>query len=179
MPGERAPQLEAAALRRGTLLHLLLEHLPRHDPAARESLGAALLARADTPATGPEAAMLVAQAQAILARPEFSGVFADGLSEVAVTGRIGGRVFGGSIDRLLIGPDAVTIVDFKSNRVLPAAPEAVPEGLLRQMGAYVALVEPLYPGRTVRAAILWTEGPSLMLLPRDLVMAALQRATFP
>jgi ATP-dependent helicase/nuclease subunit A len=179
MPAEMAPELEAASLRRGSLLHLLLDHLPQHAPADRGEVGLALLARADAPATGAETAMLVAQARAILAMPALAPAFAPGLTEVAVTGRIGGRLFRGNIDRLVFEAEAVTVVDFKSNRVLPPSPAAVPEGILRQMGAYLALVEPLYPGRRVGAGILWTEGPVWMPLPRDLVMAALQRVAFP
>jgi ATP-dependent helicase/nuclease subunit A len=55
-----------------------------------------------------------------------------------------------------VTPDAVTAVDFKTNRLVPPAPEEVPEGILRQMGAYLAMVEALYPGREARAAVLWT-----------------------
>ena len=47
------------------------------------------------------------------------------------------------------------------------------------MGAYTALLEQIHPGKDIDVAILWTEGPSLMPLPRDLVMAALQRITVP
>ena len=46
---------------------------------------------------------------------------------------------------------------------------------LRQMGAYLAMVEALYPGRDARVAVLWTHEARLMDLPRALVMAALQR----
>jgi ATP-dependent helicase/nuclease subunit A len=179
LEGDNSPELEAAALRRGSLLHLLLEHLPQHPPGARGDLARALLTRAETPAAGAEAAMLAAQAEAILAHPDLAAAFAPGLVEVAVSGQVGGRLLRGSIDRLLVTPATVTVIDFKSNRRVSGRPEDVPEGILRQMGAYVALVEPLYPGREVRAAILWTEAPALMPLPRALVMAALQRAAFP
>ena len=63
-----------------------------------------------------------------------------------------------------------------TNRLVPAAPEEVPEGILRQMGAYQAMLQALYPGREARTAVLWTRTASLMPLPSALVMAALQRA---
>jgi ATP-dependent helicase/nuclease subunit A len=36
---------------------------------------------------------------------------------------------------------------------------------LRQMAAYRALLGKVYPGRQVRAALLWTQGPRLDVLP--------------
>jgi ATP-dependent helicase/nuclease subunit A len=38
----------------------------------------------------------------------------------------------------------------------------VPAIYLDQLRAYVAAVEAIYPGRRVRAALLWTDGPRLM-----------------
>jgi ATP-dependent helicase/nuclease subunit A len=81
----------------------------------------------------------------------------------------------GIIDRLIVTTDRVHAVDFKSNATIPDRPDAVPEGLLRQMGAYGAALETIYPGRAVDLSLLWTRGPRLMTLPRDLVMAALRR----
>ena len=40
----------------------------------------------------------------------------------------------------------------------------MPPGYLRQMAAYQALLEAIYPARAVRCALLWTEGPRLMAL---------------
>jgi len=53
----------------------------------------------------------------------------------------------------------------------------VPEGLLRQMGAYAAALAKIWPGRAIETGILWTERSSYMALPHDLVSAALARAT--
>jgi ATP-dependent helicase/nuclease subunit A len=179
LPGETDPGLEEAALRRGRLVHRLLEHLPTLPPDHRPTAGLALLAQGEDTCAAEEAADLTGQVLAILSDPQMQSLFAQGLAEVPVTGRIGAQTFFGSIDRLVVTPDAVIALDFKSNRLVPSAPEAVPEGVLRQLGAYAALLEPLYPGRRIEVAILWTEGPRLMHLPRDLIMAALQRAGFP
>jgi ATP-dependent helicase/nuclease subunit A len=179
LPAETEPALEQAALRRGRLLHRLLEHLPARPAEQRHAAGSALLAQGEDACDAAEAAALTAQVLAILSDPRMAPLFAQGLAEVPVTGRIGGRTFLGSIDRLVVTPTLVTALDFKSNRLVPDTPEGVPEGVLRQLGAYAALLEPLYPGRRVEVAILWTEGPRLMPLPRDLVMAALQRGGFP
>jgi ATP-dependent helicase/nuclease subunit A len=179
LPGETEPGLEQAALRRGRLLHRLLEHLPPLPPDLRPAAGPVLLAQGEDACDAAEAADVTAQVLAILSEPQMAPLFVQGLAEVPVTGRIGAQTFSGTIDRLVVTPALVTAIDFKSNRLVPDAPEGVPEGVLRQLGAYAALLEPLYPGRRIEVAILWTEGPRLMPLPRDLVMAALHRAAFP
>ncbi|MGB0439709.1 MAG: hypothetical protein ACPGFC_06345, partial [Paracoccaceae bacterium] len=68
------------------------------------------------------------------------------------------------------------VVDIKTNRQVPPTPQTCPEGVLRQMGAYAALVAPVFADRPVHTAILWTCGPVLMDLTPDLVDAALARA---
>ena len=80
------------------------------------------------------------------------------------------------IDRLILAPDRVLAVDFKTNAVLPDRPEDTPEGLLRQMGAYAHALAAIYPDRKVETALLWTRAATLMPLPHALVTAALMRA---
>ncbi len=171
LPGEPLyPEDEAKA--RGTALHLLLERLPLADPFSWDTLTTALI---PDPAI---ATALLAEARAVLdALPDhFTG---DTLAEVAVTGHWNGHQMLGSIDRLLVSPDRVLVIDYKSNAVIPASPAEVPEGILRQMGAYAHLVGQIYPDRRVEVAILWTRGPLLMPLDPDIVRLALSRATIP
>ena len=47
----------------------------------------------------------------------------------------------------------------------------MPEPTLRQMAAYVAALEAIYPGRAVRAAVLYTQTPRLIALPPALMAA--------
>ncbi len=70
-------------------------------------------------------------------------------------------------------------VDYKSNRVVPTRPEEVPEGLLRQMGAYAEALAQIYPGRRIETALLWTARAQLMRLPPEIVRDALSRSTIP
>ena len=60
----------------------------------------------------------------------------DALSEVSFTASLNGQPMLGTIDRLLIGPDHILAVDFKSNHRTPATAAETPEGILRQMAAY-------------------------------------------
>ena len=176
LPGETLPGLEEVSLRKGTLLHLLLEHLPNHPPGDWPGIAASLLA----PAAEAEVAALLDEAAGVMQAPALAPLFAaDALTEVAVTGILGGRRIFGSIDRLILTPGRALAIDYKSNRAIPSVPEAVPEGILRQMGAYAELLRQIYPDRVVETAILWTGGPQLMRLPPALIMAALQRASFP
>jgi ATP-dependent helicase/nuclease subunit A len=168
LPGE-GEETEAAKAR-GTALHRLLELLPGKP---RETwLDWAAAADAD--------AVLLEEAAAVLSQPSLAEIFGPGtMAEVPVTAAWNGRMLLGSIDRLVVSSDRVLAVDFKSNRMVPDRPEGVPEGLLRQMGAYAHVLEQIYPGRRVETAILWTRGPRMMPLPDEMVRAALLRATTP
>jgi ATP-dependent helicase/nuclease subunit A len=175
LPAEADPALEAQAKQRGTDLHLLLEHLPDHPRADWPKVAGGLVA-----AEPAYLDHILSEATAVLADPSLRPLFAeDALAEVTITGHLGSQRALGTIDRLVVGPDRVLAVDYKSNRLVPQSPEAVPEGLLRQMGAYAALLAQIYPDREIEVAILWTATARLMPLPRVLVMAALQRAGFP
>ena len=176
LPGEEAdPSALDAALERGRRIHLLLEHLPGVPPAGREALATALLR--DAPEQAPSHAREVVE---ILDAPALKHLFApDALAEVAFTARLdalGGRWVRGAIDRLIFTDEGLLAVDFKTNRIVPETPETVPEGVLRQMGAYAAALREVYPERSVTPAILWTANASLMVLPNDIVMEALHRA---
>ena len=122
----------------------------------------------------------MAEATALLTAPHLSWVFApDSLAEVAFTATLNGRTLSGSIDRLIVTPDRIHLIDFKSNTVVPPTPAEVPEGILRQMGAYVAALRQIYPDRPVDPHILWTRTATLMPLDPNMVSAALNRATLP
>jgi len=182
LPGDDGLDEEAALLR-GTRLHLLLEHLPGANPPQREALALALLSASDTPASEDEARALLAETQTVLNAPDLAHLFTkDALAEVDISAsltELGGRRIHGAIDRLLVSPDTVLAVDFKSNATVPGRIEDVPEGLLRQMGAYQAALMQIYPGRVVQTAIVWTRTAALMPLPQEIVIKALARATTP
>ncbi len=173
LPGE--PILpEADGLLRGTGLHLLLERLPTLDPASWAAHAPGLIGDPG------RAADLLAEARRVLEDASLAPLFAPGtLPEVALAGDWGAGRLIGSIDRLVIEPDRVLIVDYKSNAVIPSGPDQVPEGILRQLGAYAYLVGQIYPDRRIETAILWTKGPILMPIDPEIVRLALSRAAIP
>ena len=83
-------------------------------------------------------------------------------AEVAITASYDNQPLSGAIDRLIVREDRVLAVDYKSNALVPSHPEDVPEGLRRQMAAYRAALQQIYPGRKVETAILWTKTATLM-----------------
>jgi ATP-dependent helicase/nuclease subunit A len=173
LPGEPAwPEAEAKA--RGTALHLLLERLPFHGPTRWDSLAGSLI-------SDPlHLADALAEARLVLGDPGLAPLFGpETLAEVAVTAPWGERTLAGTIDRLVLSADRVLIIDYKSNAVIPDRPEAIPEGILRQLGAYAHMLAAIYPGRRVETAILWTRAPRLMPVDPEIVRAALSRATIP
>ena len=161
-----------AALARGRLVHRLLEHLPEVPPDERPALAEAIVAG------DPDAAPAGADTGLVASCLAMAAAFAPGgLAEAALAGTLpDGRRISGQVDRLEIGAEQVVLTDYKSNRLVPAHPGEVPEGILRQMGAYMHVLEEIWPGRRIEARILWTATGATMVLPRALVMAALQRA---
>lgn len=172
LPGEEGLD-EKTAKAYGTLVHDLLDRLGRLPPAARRSAGSA------TVTDDPLAAAALLEAQSVFADPAFGFLFAPAvLSEVALSADLGTVRLHGIADRLVVEPDRVTVVDFKTNRRVPETPETCPEGILRQMGAYRHALRQIYPGRAVDAAVLWTRTAVYMPLPHDIVTEALARTPY-
>lgn len=168
LPGELGLDSDAA-MERGTLIHTLLEHLPGADASDWDRLAAALLPQNSPPD-------VLQEVHAVLTTPDLSFLFGpDALAEVSIAADLGRAKLQGTIDRLIVHPDRVLAVDFKSNMVVPDSPDTCPEGLLRQLGAYAHALAQIYPDRTIETAILWTRTATYMQISHDLVMAALAR----
>ncbi|HEU0067573.1 MAG TPA: PD-(D/E)XK nuclease family protein, partial [Sphingomonas sp.] len=165
-----SPAMRAAA-ERGRLQHALFERLPAVAPAERGAAAERWLANAGGVADAGERARLSAQVLAILDDPRFADVFAPGsLAEAPITAVIAqGIVVAGTVDRLLVEPDRVRIVDFKTGRHVAAGAGDVPGYHLRQMAAYAAALAVIFPGRRIEAALLYTAGPALIALPPALL----------
>ncbi|MFY1707052.1 double-strand break repair helicase AddA [Tritonibacter scottomollicae] len=171
LPGDSGLS-EDEAKARGTALHLLLEHLPEMPEAEWDS-------RAEQISRHEDWQALLMEARQVLSAPGCAEVFAtDALAEVAISAHLGAARMHGVIDRLVVTPERVLAVDFKSNAVVPSAPEACPEGLLRQMGAYDAALRQIYADHRIETAILWTRTATLMPLPVTLITQARERAGF-
>jgi ATP-dependent helicase/nuclease subunit A len=160
--------LRARALLRGTLVHRLLQSLP--DVAAMRRRDAALkyLAINAEGWTDGDREALAEAVLALIGDTRFASVFAVGSrAEVSIAGRLErpGRppaLVSGQIDRLVVTPGEVLIVDYKTNYAPPSAAAEAPSAYIRQLALYRAVLRKLYPRLPVRAALLWTETPELM-----------------
>jgi len=179
LPAEMDGFDEAAAMRRGSLIHLLLEHLPGMPQDAWQKLAQNLIQSPDL----SEVNALLDIATRVLNTDALKPVFdTDALTEVNITAQLpelGGRRIFGALDRLIIHGTQILAVDFKTNRRVPETQNEVPIGLLRQMGAYLSALKIIYPNHTIEMAILWTQNQHLMPLQNDLLLDALKSSTIP
>jgi ATP-dependent helicase/nuclease subunit A len=172
----RASGNAAAAIERGLLVHRMLQSLPDAPAEQHRGLGARYLDAMAAHWPDADRAALLAEVLAIMANPAFAEAFAPGSrAEVEIAGKLGQAVFSGRLDRLAVTPDRVLVVDFKTNRPAPAALKDVPEAYVGQLAVYRAVLARLYPGRTIFAALLWTDTPSLMVIPDEMLILAESR----
>ncbi len=165
--GAGAPGERAKALARGTLVHRLLQALPGIAPERRAEAARRHLAGAAALFSEPEREDMIEQVRLVLEDPRFGDLFgADSRAEVPIVGRVaaGARsvMVSGQVDRLAVTPGGVLIADYKTNRPAPRRPDQVPRAYMRQLALYRAVLRRIYPDRSVRAALVWTDVPDLM-----------------
>lgn len=177
LPGDTGLD-EEAAKKRGRQIHLLLEHLASEPEDSWPDLAPRIL---DSAGEGADGWMeLLAEAAVVLKSPDLAQIFAtDTLAEVPLTAELGDQRLHGTIDRLIVSESEVLAVDFKTNAVVPSSPGQVPEGLLRQMGAYAHALQQIYQNKTIRTALLWTKTAQIMPLPETLITEALRNVYAP
>ena len=91
-------------------------------------------------------------------------------------GRLGKWLVSGQIDRLVVTDNAVLIADYKTNRPAPRRLDdalKVHRGYVRQLALYRVVLGNIYPGRTIRAALIWTDIAALMDIPAQALDHAL------
>lgn len=181
LEGDVAEDGNQLAKARGTAIHLLLEKLPAIPREHRAAKAKELLE--GFPEHEQFEDDLHVEITNLIEDPELAYIFAPGtLAEVQVTAelpQLNNTRMVGVIDRLLIGSDTVTAIDYKSNKLVPKSAEDTPDGLLRQMGAYAAALKEVFPDKTIETAILWTETGLVQKLPSSLVSSALTRVSIP
>ena len=164
------PALRVAAAR-GRLVHALLERLPAVSASDRASAADHWLLHAAGIADAAQRAALIRDVTSVLDDPAFADVFGpDALTEAPIAATIdGGLTVSGTVDRLLIQPDRVRVVDFKTGRRAPTTVDEIPSYHLRQMAAYAAALAAIFPDRAVEASLLYTAAPVLFTIPPPLL----------
>ncbi|MFN3959304.1 MAG: double-strand break repair helicase AddA [Parvularculaceae bacterium] len=171
------PLRSGDAFLRGRILHRLLELLPEIEQGEREEAARRLVRRMEPRLDSASADALIAEAFAVLNDPRFAPVFAPGgRAEAAIGGAPKGArkdvLLAGQIDRLVILENRILIVDYKTNRPPPQRLEDVAPGYVAQLAAYRGLLQEIYPGHEIEAALLWTHDARLTPVPAE----ALDRA---
>jgi len=172
-------QLRARALQRGKLVHRLLQSLPDILSERRIEVAMRYLTRNADDWNDHERQALASQILSLIDEPRFASVFAPGSrAEVSIVGRLDrpGRqpaLVSGQIDRLVVTPAEIVIVDYKTNHAPPRTLAEAPAAYIRQLALYRAVLRKLYPQLPVRAALLWTETPEMLEIPAPALDAQL------
>nr|WP_137678611.1 double-strand break repair helicase AddA [Parerythrobacter lutipelagi] len=170
------PEELGIAARRGVIMHALLERLPQVEPGVRLDRASAWLEKQAADFAAADREEILDRALAVLDTPGFAPIFGpEALAEVPLAATVDGQVIAGTVDRLLVTGEEVLVVDFKTSRRPPDSAASIPRSTMRQMAAYVAALEAIYPGRSVRAAVLYTQTPELFALPPEMLAATKAR----
>ena len=168
------------ALERGRLVHRLMQALPDIPAERRQDAAERYLAHAAADFVLAERIAMARQVLAILDDKNFAEIFAPGSrAEVPIVGRIArtGRdpiVVAGQVDRLAVTAETVLIADYKTDRIVPDRLDEM-HPYVTQLALYRAVLARVFPGKTLRAALLFTEGPTLIEVSATAMDAALTK----
>lgn len=153
--------------KRGTITHRLLQTLPELPADDRRAAAKKYLARKSLSLSPQDQESVAAEVMALLENPVFARIFGPkSMAEIPISGLLpDGRLISGQIDRIAVLDDEILVVDYKTNRPPPDRAEDVPGIYRNQMKAYADTLREIYPGRTIKAALLWTYGARLMEIP--------------
>jgi ATP-dependent helicase/nuclease subunit A len=162
-------------LEAGRLSHALLQYLPDIAPDQRRDAAQRFLA-----GHGPEAPIegggaIIERVLSVIGDERLAALFGPrSRAEVEIAAAVPrpGRVpiaFAGRIDRLAVDENGVLIADFKSG----AARSRTPPQYLAQLALYRAALAPLYPGRPLRAFLVWLDYPDIEEIDPGALDAAL------
>jgi ATP-dependent helicase/nuclease subunit A len=154
-----------AAARRGSLIHQLLERLAAVPPDNRFDCTLRWLEQSAGIADAAERTEIAEHVCEVLSIPDFAPLFGpNSLGEAPLAATLpDGRVIAGTVDRLLVKDEQVSVIDFKTGQV-PKNVESIPASHRAQMSAYSEALAVIFPGRTIKAALLYTAGPKLIEL---------------
>jgi len=167
---------------RGRLVHRLLQVLPDLPPEARQQAALRLLAHAAPELDRNRHEALISEVLGVILAPAIAPLFAPGSrAEVPLVAEIehpalGRFLISGRLDRIAVSEDEVLIADYKTNRPVPHDLADADPAHIAQLAAYSAGLKTIYPGRRVRAFLVWTDGPRSMEIPETILIAALTAA---
>lgn len=148
--------------RRGSLIHKILQFLPENSADKAKIIDEYMQNNA-IDFSERERLIIKNEILKLLQKEECADLFmAESKAEVPVFGVVEGKIISAQIDRLVVLPDKIKIVDFKTNRPAAKNIEDTPEIYRRQLETYRKLIQQIYPHRKVETYILWTNEARLM-----------------
>jgi ATP-dependent helicase/nuclease subunit A len=161
--------LKSKSVLRGKLIHKLLEYLPDIADSEREILAKKFLDKYNKELSDIEQSEILSSVSNILKNKDIVYVFGAGSkAEVPISGVLGKYVLSGRIDRLLVTETEVLVIDYKTSRT-PPKNGIIPQNYLKQMASYKIALQQIYPDKTIRCAVIWTEVPEVVMLQNDIL----------
>jgi ATP-dependent helicase/nuclease subunit A len=158
------------AAEKGRLIHALFERISSADMASSLERAETWL-RANNRNPTIDNTAIIAAIQTVVDDTDCAAFFSSNArSEVPLAAVVGETVITGRVDRLLVEPGRVRVLDFKTGRNVPENADQVSVPFLRQMAYYVAALEGIFPGHSVEASLIYTHAPKLIILP-DVLLA--------
>ncbi|MGE4314104.1 MAG: double-strand break repair helicase AddA [Pseudobdellovibrionaceae bacterium] len=151
--------------KRGLIIHAALQFVPDLPEARRDQALKVFLAQKAHRLSDTQQQEIAAEILTILQDPVFAPVFGEGSkAEVPILGEAGNEKerVSGQVDRLVILPDKVLIIDYKTNRPAPENPEDIPQAYRVQLRAYKDILSRIYKDREISCGLLWTHIPRLV-----------------
>jgi len=155
---------EEDSLPRGIAIHRFLELLSSTAEWRDEALRFQVAAELDLQPQDPALIKWLDEAKANIHQfPEvFAGDYTQALNETSILYTLDKNQVYGLIDRLLIFPDKICIIDYKTHRFeSPEKPKELARTYQSQLGYYAAGLRKIYPDQKIEASLLLTHTQQL------------------
>ena len=161
---------DADGRERGIAIHLMLDHVTRSPQASHGKLLVDIANRLQRDPNDSELCDWWQEARGIVSHPAFAQLFdaahfTQAYNEAPVQYLDGTRMVYGVIDRLVVTAERVLVIDYKTHRQADASNMALlVDDYRAQLACYATAAERLWPGRAVRAGLLFTACAELLWL---------------
>jgi ATP-dependent helicase/nuclease subunit A len=170
--GEKAES--SLSLQKGRLVHRMLQVLPDFSSDERPAAARRYAERAARFWPPEHREALIDCVLTVLAHPDLQPVFSGhSRAEVSVMGTLELKgteyAISGRLDRMAVDDQAVTILDYKTNRRPPQREEDVPLTHRAQLALYREILRPLYPDHEFRCVLAYTETGNVISLTSEIL----------
>ncbi len=145
---------------RGQAIHAFLDHCARHPSDAAAPLQRRIANALGIDQHDPRLDAWLAEARAVIAGfPHWFAPHTSAYNEIPITYRVDNRTVHGVIDRLVVEPTRLVLIDYKTQPHLDAATRSqLAERYREQLRLYAEGLRRLWPERPLHAGLLFTHG---------------------